>query len=313
MNAKVSIITPTYNRCYLLPRLWQSIAAQTFESFCWIVVDDGSTDGTKAFIDNINDERIKYVRQENQGQNFARNRGIQENRSDYAIFIDSDDEFFDENVVAEMVIEIERAPVSVGVVAFKTVDHNGHPNTCFLSQSPLIANYQDIICKARIRGEFLYIFKKKVLEQDKWPLINGLPLLMLWNVSRHTEILYSGKVGRIYHIDLSKLHDSKCDNISGAFQTIRRAESMAYGHEMLLEQHGGALKRFCLRQYGIKQFYCAFYFALCGQERKLIKHLMQSWLAKGPKKKIIILFAALFIPLRLRHRFFIWKTRLGFR
>jgi glycosyltransferase involved in cell wall biosynthesis len=56
-----------------------------------IVVDDGSIDETQQIVASFNDSRIKYVYQENQGANVARNRGIKESSGKYFIFLDSDD------------------------------------------------------------------------------------------------------------------------------------------------------------------------------------------------------------------------------
>ena len=43
----ITVFTPTYNRAHLLPRLYESLCRQTFTDFEWVIVDDGSTDGTK--------------------------------------------------------------------------------------------------------------------------------------------------------------------------------------------------------------------------------------------------------------------------
>ena len=42
----ITIFTPTYNRAYILPKLYESLCAQTDKNFEWLVVDDGSTDET---------------------------------------------------------------------------------------------------------------------------------------------------------------------------------------------------------------------------------------------------------------------------
>lgn len=50
---KIAIVTPTYNRCDLLPRLVASLDRQTDQEFDWIIIDDGSTDGTKSYIEKM--------------------------------------------------------------------------------------------------------------------------------------------------------------------------------------------------------------------------------------------------------------------
>ena len=59
MDKGVSIFTPTYNRAYILPKLYESLKKQTCGEFEWIIVDDGSTDGTKQIIETyIKEEKI---------------------------------------------------------------------------------------------------------------------------------------------------------------------------------------------------------------------------------------------------------------
>lgn len=56
----VSILTPTYNRAYTLPRLYESLKVQTYTVFEWLILDDGSTDNTRQLVDSwLNEEQIK--------------------------------------------------------------------------------------------------------------------------------------------------------------------------------------------------------------------------------------------------------------
>ena len=48
---QLTIFTPTYNRTYVLPKLYESLCVQTCQDFEWLIVDDGSTDNTKELVD----------------------------------------------------------------------------------------------------------------------------------------------------------------------------------------------------------------------------------------------------------------------
>lgn len=88
----VSVIIPTFNRQNLILRAVKSILAQSYENIEIIVVDDGSTDNTKAILEEyIDTDIIKYVYQENARQAAARNNGIRNSNGDYIAFLDSDD------------------------------------------------------------------------------------------------------------------------------------------------------------------------------------------------------------------------------
>ena len=88
----VSVIIPTYNRKSLLKRALRSVSSQMFVPQEIIVVDDGSSDGTKDWVL----ERFPYVRyiyQDNFGVSSARNAGIKEAKGSWIAFLDSDDEW----------------------------------------------------------------------------------------------------------------------------------------------------------------------------------------------------------------------------
>ena len=90
-----TVFTPTFDRAATLPRLKASLEAQTFRDFEWLIVDDGSTDGTDELVHawmSSSDLAIRYVRQENAGKHVAINRGVREARGDLFLTIDSDDE-----------------------------------------------------------------------------------------------------------------------------------------------------------------------------------------------------------------------------
>lgn len=100
---KLSIIIPAYNAEAYLPQCLDSILAQEHQGCEVIVVDDGSTDGTAALLERYPD--VKVVHQENHGMSTARNRGLDEARGEYILFVDSDDLLTDdalETLVAEL-------------------------------------------------------------------------------------------------------------------------------------------------------------------------------------------------------------------
>lgn len=87
----VSIIIPVYNRPELLGRAVASVLDQTFQEWELILVDDGSTDGTRKLMRGIEGGRIRCLFQPHSGVSVARNRGICAARYPWIAFLDSDD------------------------------------------------------------------------------------------------------------------------------------------------------------------------------------------------------------------------------
>jgi len=116
MKPLVSIILPTYNREDYLCRSIASVLNQTFDNFELVIVDDASTDNSAATIATFNDQRIVYLKHEqNRGGSAARNTGIKAARGELIAFQDSDDEWLPEKLAKQMAA-LADAPAAVGVV-----------------------------------------------------------------------------------------------------------------------------------------------------------------------------------------------------
>ncbi len=103
----VSVITPTFNREALLEETVESILGQSFVDFEYVIVDDGSNDGTAAYLAALQDDRIRVISQENRGEVSAINRGWAESSSKYVAIVSSDDPMAD-NWLSETVAALER-------------------------------------------------------------------------------------------------------------------------------------------------------------------------------------------------------------
>lgn len=91
---RISVLTPTYQRAHTLPRAYESLRAQTYRDFEWVVVDDGSSDGTGALVAGWAAEAdfpVRYVAQPNAGKHAALNRGVAEVQGELTGVLDSDD------------------------------------------------------------------------------------------------------------------------------------------------------------------------------------------------------------------------------
>ena len=90
----VTVLTPAYNRCNELSALYRSLEEQTCKNFEWLIVDDGSTDDTQAFVEKLKaraDFAIKYIYKANGGKHTAVNAGVGQIETELTFIVDSDD------------------------------------------------------------------------------------------------------------------------------------------------------------------------------------------------------------------------------
>lgn len=91
---RITVFTPTYNRGYIIERLYRSLVNQSYKSFEWLIVDDGSIDDTEKLVQSfIMEERIRilYYKVKNGGKQRAINYALDKANGDLFLTIDSDD------------------------------------------------------------------------------------------------------------------------------------------------------------------------------------------------------------------------------
>ena len=101
-NLLVSVIIPTYNRANCIRRAIDSVLKQTYAPIELIIVDDGSSDGTKQMLQEIADRCILLCTKTRSGPSAARNKGIAAAHGDLIAFLDSDDLWLPEKVEAQL-------------------------------------------------------------------------------------------------------------------------------------------------------------------------------------------------------------------
>lgn len=112
-----------YNAMPHLPAAVESILKQTCDNFVLLIVDDGSTDDSGAYLDSLDDPRIQLIHQENAGLGTALNRGIEEVRTPYVARMDADDISLPTRLEKQLaVMEANPELVMLGCALAYTVD-----------------------------------------------------------------------------------------------------------------------------------------------------------------------------------------------
>ena len=175
---KITVFTPTYNRAYILPKLYESLKKQTVSDFIWLIVDDGSSDDTKSLVDTWKNEKqvdIVYIYQQNAGKMSAHNCGVIECKTELFMCIDSDDWIVNDSIES-ILMEWEILPYKekeaiCGIVAYRGVDTDktiGNEFPLGTEKSTLSGLYSN-----GFRGDTTLIFKSNVIKQYLFPIIGN--------------------------------------------------------------------------------------------------------------------------------------------
>lgn len=125
MIPRVSVIVPAYNAAVYLPYALDSVLTQSYAQWEVIVVDDGSTDNTRAVVDSYRPrlgDRLQYIQQSNRGLPAARNTGIRAASGEFIALLDADDVWLPHRL--ERGIQVLDADPGVGLVHARVVRIN---------------------------------------------------------------------------------------------------------------------------------------------------------------------------------------------
>ena len=127
----ISVIIPTYNRERFVGKAIDSVMRQSFTDLELIVIDDGSTDGTRHILATYGAD-VRCIFQENAGVSSARNAGIRVAQGTWVAFLDSDDEWTEDYLSCQMA-QIKKFPEAVAHIANAvTILPNGKRSSLFL-------------------------------------------------------------------------------------------------------------------------------------------------------------------------------------
>ena len=171
----LTVFTPTYNRAHTLPRLYESLKRQTACDFEWLIVDDGSSDGTRKLVEGWIDAEeidIRYIYQENGGKPSAHNRGAREALGELFICVDSDDYLTDNavEIIAEAWKHTDEG--KVGIIAYKALA-TGENVTEIADDNVKAFTLKDGYDRHGLTGDTALIFKSNVLRRFEFPKFDG--------------------------------------------------------------------------------------------------------------------------------------------
>ena len=173
---KFTIFTPTFNRKELLEKLYKSLQKQTFKDFEWLIVDDGSADGTKEKVEEFLSEKkldIKYYFKENGGKQRAYNFATDKANGELFICLDSDDEYVENGL--ETILKYWKKyekNSNIAGMGYLSIYPNGEVIGSSFPEKEMISTQFDIYNKYRVKGDKGLMFRTEIIKKYKFPVFD---------------------------------------------------------------------------------------------------------------------------------------------
>ena len=230
----ITVLTPTFNREGVLRSLWDSLQKQTVKDFEWLVVDDGSTDGTKNLITQLQEKSdfpIRYIYKSNGGKHTALNVGIQTICSELTFIVDSDDCVTDDAV--ESILKIHkkyRSQNNICGYAFLRAFPDGKVNGKKFDVDEKIGSYIDVRVNGDDTGaDKAEVFKTHCLKEFPFPEYPNEKFLgedLVWvRMARKYKMVHINKA--IYvgnYLEDGLTNNRRKHNIASPIGCMHRAE-----------------------------------------------------------------------------------------
>lgn len=235
-----TVFTPTRDRAATLPRVYESLAAQSFRDFEWLVIDDGSTDGSAALLGRWRQEStfpIRVIRkQESEGKFEAMRTAVEAARGRFFLTLDSDDACVP-NALERLHLAWESIPADAragfSAVTGLCVDAQGRLVGTQFPRDPTDSNSLEIRYRYRVRGEKWGFQRTDVLREAMAVAVRyrgHIPEGYVWDaIARRYRTRYINEALRIYH------HD-QADRLSQPADLGRIAEGSLISYSALLNE-----------------------------------------------------------------------------
>lgn len=174
MEPLLTIFTPAYNRAHTLSRTYESLCNQTCKNFKWLIVDDGSTDGTRCLVEKWISENkipIEYIWQENQGMHGAHNTAYEHITTELNTCIDSDD-WMPEDAV-EKIVNFWNKNKSDKVAGFVGLDYTAQGELLGTRFKSSVISLWEYNCNEK-SGDKKLVYRTDIIKKyPKYPIFPG--------------------------------------------------------------------------------------------------------------------------------------------
>lgn len=232
MNELVSIIVPVYNARKFIRETMDSVMAQTYPSWELLLIEDVSTDGTAAVIEEYvrekEEQRIRLIRQpENRGAARARNRGLEEAKGRYIAYLDADDLWEPEKLQHQLLF-MEKNEAAFCFTGYEFADECG-VGTGKVVRVPETLNYRQALGNTTIFTTTVMFDTERIpKEMLEMPVMKSEDTALWWRILRNGYTAYGLDENLVrYRRPGKSLSSNKLEAIRRIWNLYRRAEGMS--------------------------------------------------------------------------------------
>jgi glycosyltransferase involved in cell wall biosynthesis len=198
----VTIFTPTYNRSYIINQVNKSLLNQTNKDFEWLIIDDGSNDGTESLINSFikeNSISLRYFKQNNGGKHRAINKGLTLAEGELFFIVDSDD-YLTKNAISLISEYHEKLfdDTTLAGVSFRRGYNEKEPIGSKVLFNDFKSNVFDFRYIHKIKGDQAEVYKTEILKNYNFPDYKNEKFCaegLLWNrLGLKYKILWTSKI-----------------------------------------------------------------------------------------------------------------------
>lgn len=279
-----SIVIPVFNRSEILHHTITSVLNQSMPDFEIIIVDDGSTDNTKAVLKDYasKKENIKLIQQENRERGAARNNGLRNSSGEYVIFFDSDDVMHEDHLqtLYENIIDLD-SPLFIAT-KFDFFNEKGkhyfsdiqqykkgfYDYRLFLNGNPLACN----ICVRKNNSQLQHFEedRKYAVKEDWLFLLQNLREQKMFLVDKVTISMYDHSKRSMKSNNQELIHKTRL-----AFEWIVNKIKLSAEEINTLQAH--------------VNYFCGIHSYLDGEKRSSVDFALKAMKAGGIKIKYLLL------------------------
>lgn len=226
----ITVFTPTYNRAYCLPRLYESLKKQDSKDFEWLIIDDGSTDETPLLVSKWSEEGeiiLRHIRTENGGKQRAINLAADLARGEYFFIVDSDDilEPFAISWIERSFSDLPDDDKYIGISGIRTDFEGRLPGKLFFKGYVDASNLQRHELGLQYdMAEVFFTKKIKKYRFEVWPNETFLPEAVVWD-----QMALDGYILRWYDKGIYRCK-YQADGLTRSSWKLLKNNPMGYAH-----------------------------------------------------------------------------------